>query len=64
MVYLPSECIYQELADIKKWAQEAEATGEVVLYKGRVDPNEHIDLAIGLPVDYMHGVLEGVTKLL
>ena len=66
MVYLPSEMhLPRTHADIKKWAQEAEATGEVVLgIKGESILTEHIDLAIGLPVDYMHGVLEGVTKTL
>lgn len=49
----------------RQCAREAEDRGEVVLgVKGKSVLIDHIDIVEAVPVDYIHAVLEGVTKQL
>ena len=66
MIYLPSEQhLSRTHASIQMCSQEAESTGKPVDgIKGMSILSDHIDLVNGLPIDYMHGVLEGVTKVI
>ena len=64
MVYLPNEphtprthALVQQLAD------EAESSGECQYgIKRRSMLTEYSDIVKGIPIDYMHAVLEGITK--
>lgn len=64
MVYLPNEphtprthALVQQLAD------EAESSGECQYgIKGRSMLTEYSDIVKSIPIDYMHAVLEGITK--
>lgn len=49
--------------DMKQWAEEAERSGSPVYgVKGKSVLSSHINIVDSVPVDYMHAVLEGVTK--
>ena len=65
VAYLPSEThIPRTHAEIQHCAQEAETTGRSVYgIKGISILAEYIDLVNVIPIDYMHAVLEGITKL-
>ena len=64
MVYLPSEPHKQRThAEVQQWVIMAESTNESVYgVKGNSILAGHIDVVKGVPIDYMHSVLEGVTK--
>ena len=48
---------------MKKWAERAERSGQPVYgVKGKSVLSSHIDIVTSVPVDYMHAILEGVTK--
>lgn len=66
MVYLPTEAhIPRTHADIQHCVQEAETTGQTIYgIKGISILAEYTDLVNGIPIDYMHAVLEGITKAL
>ena len=64
MVYLPSEPHRpQTHPKVQRLADEAESTGECQYgIKGTSVLAEYSDIVKGIPIDYMHAVLEGVTK--
>ena len=64
MVYLPSEPHRPRThPEVQRWADEAESTGECLYgIKGTSLLAEYSDIVKGIPIDYMHAVLEGVTK--
>lgn len=52
-------------SDMKKWAEEADRSGQVVRgVKGSSVLSEELQLPQCVPVDYMHAVLDGVVKRL
>ena len=63
-VYLPGRCYPQRTHDsIVQAGIQAERDGEAVDgIKGKSPLERVFDLVKGIPVDYMHCVLEGVTK--
>ena len=67
-VYLPNSeplTAARTHAGVMKAAQEAERSGVPVLgIKGTSVLADSLDLVDGIPVDYMHAVLEGVTRWL
>ena len=64
-VYLPGDHIGRTHHSVVTAALEAEAGGEPVNGIIRSSPLTSIlDLVDSIPVDYMHAVLEGVTRLL
>lgn len=65
-LYLPSDSHEaRKLEDVKKWADEAKVLGKPVYgIKGPSILSTHINLLKSVPIDYMHAVLEGVTKSL
>ena len=64
LVYLPEhDNSERSHAEMKYWATQADTTGESafgIKSKSILDP--HIDILTGIPIDYMHAILEGVTK--
>lgn len=66
MLYLPNESHRPRThTEVQQWAIDAETTGNSVYgIKGRSVLAEHSDTVKGVPIDYMHAVLEGVTKSL
>ena len=64
MVYLPSEPHRPRThPEVQRLADEAESTGECLYgIKGTSLLAEYSDIVKGIPIDYMHAVLEGVTK--
>ena len=67
-MYLPSHepsPVARTHASVMRAAQEAEASGVPVRgIKGISVLADSLDLVDGIPVDYMHSVLEGVTRWL
>lgn len=67
-VYLPNHepsPVARTHASVMRAAQEAEASGVPVCgIKGISVLADSLDLVDGIPVDYMHSVLEGVTRWL
>ena len=65
-LYLPTDshdprCI----DDMMEWANEAERTRKPVFgVKGQSVLSPHLNILKSIPIDYMHAVLEGVTKSL
>ena len=50
--------------NMKEWANQAESTGEHVFgVKGNSVLSGVVNIPFGAPIDYMHAVLEGVTKM-
>ena len=66
MLYLPIEAHEPRThTDIRRCAREAETTGRTIYgIKGMSILEEYTDLVNGIPIDYMHAVLEGITKAL
>ena len=66
MLYLPNEPHRPRThARVQQWASTAEFTNECVYgIKGKSILADHTDVVNGVPIDYMHAVLEGVTKCL
>lgn len=64
LVYLPQQCSADRTySEMKNWASQAVTTGKAVFgVKGRSILDPHIDITTGIPIDYMHAILEGVTK--
>ena len=65
MVYLPRSYALRTATSVKRDAEEAERSGSAVhgiLGKSVLQPC--LNIVDGVPVDYMHCVLEGVTKWL
>uniref|UniRef100_A0A1X7T064 DUF4218 domain-containing protein n=1 Tax=Amphimedon queenslandica TaxID=400682 RepID=A0A1X7T064_AMPQE len=51
--------------DMLKWAREAESSGKTVYgVKGLSVHSNIVNIPYGVPIDYMHSVLEGVVKTL
>ena len=63
---IPTEAhIPRTHVDIQRCAQEAETTGRTIHgIKGISILAEYTDLVNGIPIDYMHAVLEGIMKAL
>lgn len=66
MLYLPGDShTHRKNGDLIKWAVEAEQKGQPVFgVQGTSILSPYINILKAVPVDYMHAVLEGVTKSL
>lgn len=66
MLYLPGDSHERrKRRDLRKWAEDAEKQGKPVFgVKGPSILSPYIDIFKAVPVDYMHAVLEGMTKSL
>ena len=63
LIFPPDTYPTRTHADIQKWSKEAQQLGSAVFgIKGESPLASHIDLVNSIPIDYMHAVLEGVTK--
>ena len=64
LVYSPNTlCVNRTHAQVQQWASEAASSGNCVFgIKGKSPLAPYIDIVNCIPVDYMHAVLEGVTK--
>lgn len=52
-------------SDMLKWAEDAEANGKPIFgLKGKSVLSPYLNIAKDVPVDYMHAVLEGVSRTL
>lgn len=66
LYYLPDNTHQpRSITNMKEWADEAEKTGKPIFgIKGRSILSSHLNVLKCIPIDYMHAVLEGVTKSL